>query len=849
MTKKILVIDGNSIINRAFYGIRPLTNKNGLNTNAIYGTVNIILKNMETVKPDYCAIAFDLKAPTFRHKMYPEYKAGRHAMPDELSEQFPYIKEVCTHLGLKVLALEGYEADDIIGTIAELANLNDGLFAYVLTGDRDSLQLIGSNVSVLLARNKETTVFDTDAFVSKYGVTPDAFVDVKALMGDPSDNIPGIPGIGEKTALKLISEYKSLESIYLNLQSDNIANGLKNKLELGKESAYLSRKLAMIDRHVPIVTSLEEIKYDGINKSKLLALFTELEFGALIKRLELDAFDTNADNPTHDLSVKFKNIDFNQIVSFSDRSDLFAIELKKDAEKYNISIAFDAQTVYKATADFDSLVDYLKSYSSKIIVYDSKNIFKLIDTSDYISFNFDIKLAAYVADSGAGKYDASRLSLKYLSENIQEEDVNPTVYFKLYAPLYSELESTNALSVLTDIEAPLAGILFEMEKTGFKVDTVGLKKYGEALKEAADVIADRIYNAAGEKFNINSPKQLAEILFEKLALPCFKKTKTGYSTNAEVLEKLAPFYPIVRDILEYRQIVKLKSTYTDALVELADENGRVHTSFNQTVTATGRLSSTEPNLQNIPIRTELGRELRKFFIPEDSSKVLIDADYSQIELRLLAVISEDENMISAFNCGIDIHTVTASQVFGVGINEVTPELRKRAKAVNFGIVYGIGDYSLSQDIGVTKKEAGEYIDGYKKNYPKIKKYLEEIVKKAYEDGYVTTMFNRRRYIPELTSSKALLRKFGERVAMNSPIQGTAADIIKISMINKFHSLKKLVIDAKLILQVHDELIIEADRSCAELAAQILKNEMESLANLNVKLTSEVNIGDTWYDCK
>lgn len=849
MSKKILVIDGNSIANRAFYGIRPLTTNSGLHTNAVYGTVNILLKNIEKIAPDYAAVAFDLKSPTFRHKLFAEYKAGRHAMPDELREQFPYIKDACTKLGLAVLSLEGYEADDIIGTVSNFANTDDDLKAYVLTGDRDSLQLITENVSVLLAGNADTTLMDIPAFVDKYGVAPDTFVDIKALMGDSSDNIPGVPGIGEKTALKLISENGSLDKIYGNLNELNVSKGVKDKLESGKDKAYLSQALAKIDLNVPIINTLDDISYTGFDKHGLLELFTELEFGALIKRLGLDSADDIIEAPDVQVQHKVISQSYEEFCNTASNSDFFALTVTDTGENTKLSLTTDGNEVYTTEVDAEKRHDFLCKYSSKAVVYDTKQLYKNTGIDTDTAFKFDIKLAAYVADSTVGKYELDRLALKYLGKTVSETDNDPIVIFELYRVLYKELESTDSLGVLLEIEQPLAGILTSMENTGFKIDTDGLSAFGITLGVAADVIAGNIYTAAGHEFNINSPKQLGEVLFGELGLPCHKKTKTGYSTNAEVLEKLAPYYPMVNDILEYRQIIKLKSTYADALTALADENGRVHTSFNQTVTATGRLSSTEPNLQNIPIRTELGRELRKFFIPENENKVFIDADYSQIELRLLAEIANDENMISAFKSGTDIHTVTASQVFRVPIDEVTPDMRKRAKAVNFGIVYGISDFSLAQDIGVTKKQAGEYIEGYKNTYPGIASYLDNIIKEAYENGYVTTKFGRRRYIPELSASKMMLKKFGERVAMNSPIQGTAADIIKIAMINTYNALKASKIDARLILQVHDELIIEADKSCAEKASEILKREMEAFSDFNVPLTSEVSTGNTWYECK
>lgn len=851
MSHNILVIDGNSILNRAFYGIRLLTNMDGLPTNAVYGTVNILLKHLDTIKPEYAAVAFDLKAPTFRHKMFNEYKAGRHAMPDELAVQIPYVKKACELLGLKALSLEGYEADDIIGTIASFSNTSEDIFSYVLTGDRDSLQLISDSTSILLAGNSDTVTYDKSVFFEKYGVTPDTFVDVKALMGDSSDNIPGVPGIGEKTALKLISEFGSLDGIYENIGSSSIAKGVKSKLEANKDSAYLSQTLARIDTNVPIIEKLESIKYTGIDKAGLYKFFKELDFGALIKRLDLESAESESDPvvETNEGVAETVNSSFEEICSIADKYESISICYNEIDAGYTVSLSSDTDKEYICTTSCDELSKLINNYSSKLIVYDSKRLFSNFNIDPLTKFSFDIKLASYVCDSSLGKYDIQSISRKFLGKDTSYDQESSSLLMKLYQSIKAELETTNALSVLADIEQPLAGVLASMESEGFKIDRKGLEAFGCQLGEMSKEVAQRIYFAAGREFNINSPKQLGEILFVELGIPSSKKTKSGYSTSAEILEKLAPYYPIVSDILDYRQIVKLKSTYTDALASIADDNDLVHTSFNQTVTATGRLSSTEPNLQNIPIRTALGRELRKYFIPSSSDRVLIDADYSQIELRLLAHIADDENMISAFTSGVDIHTMTASQVFGVDVENVTPEMRKRAKAVNFGIVYGIGDFSLAQDIGVSKREAAEYINGYKASYPSIDKYLKNVIASAHDNGYVTTEFGRRRYIPELVSGNAMLKKFGERVAMNSPIQGTAADIIKIAMINTYKKLREANIDAKLVLQVHDELIIDAHSSCKELALNILKAEMESVADFKVPLTSEVSTGKNWFECK
>ena len=830
--KKMLVIDGNSILNRAFYGIRPLTTKEGLHTNAVYGFVNILLKNLQSLNPDYTAVAFDLKAPTFRHKKYSEYKAGRHATPEELKMQMPIAKEVASSLGFTVLEMEGYEADDILGTLARIGDENN-VETFVLTGDRDSLQLISDNTKVLLAGNQDTVVFDRQKFFEKYSIQPEQFVDLKALMGDSSDNIPGVAGVGEKTAIKLISSEGSLEKLYNNVEEKDISASVKQKLIVSKDNAFLSQFLARIEKNVPICNELSEIEYKGFENEKLTELFTKLEFYNFIKRLELTK-ETE--------KVEYKNIE-----------DLQGLD---KAKIYSVNICDDTLYVYsdgvsvcipleKANAFFED-GDYKK------IVFDTKKCYKLLAEKG-VKLNgviFDVMLGAYLADSNLGKYDIEHLTSSYLNSIYEDgkTDFAQTVY-KLYDVINTNLSDADMSSLLESIELPLAYTLANMEMRGFKIERNSLAEYGEFLSKTADELTDRIYFAAGCEFNINSPKQLGEVLFEKLGLPAVKKTKTGYSTNAEVLEKLRPFAPIVDDILEYRQVVKLKSTYVDGLLAVADEFGKVHTTFNQTGTATGRLSSIEPNLQNIPVRQEMGRELRKFFVAESDEYVLIDADYSQIELRLLSHISGDETMIDAFVNGVDIHTVTASQVFGTPIEYVTPEQRKRAKAVNFGIIYGMGDFSLASDIKVTKKQAAEYIQSYFEKYPKVDEYLKNTVEQAKEDGFVTTLYGRRRYIPDLKSGKAIIRKFGERVAMNSPIQGTAADIIKIAMVNTEKALAESGIDARLILQVHDELIVEANKNCADKAQEILQREMENAVKLSVPLTVEIQQGKSWFECK
>ena len=830
--KKLLAIDGNSILNRAFFGIRPLTTADGLPTNAIYGMLNIILSHIEAEKPDYAAVAFDLKEPTFRHKKYDGYKANRHGMPDELAAQLPYAKDCCRALGLHVIEQPGFEADDVLGTLAKMAS-DAGDMALIVTGDRDSFQLIGENVNILLASNSGTLVFDRAAFNEKYGVEPEVFVDVKALMGDSSDNIPGVAGIGEKTALKLISEYGTLDSLYEKYADSSLTAGVKTKLENGKDMAYLSQFLARIDTAVPLGKTLDDIAYNGADADTLIPLLTRLEFTAMIKKLSLGAKSAESDEYT----------DLDRLCSLSD--GVFGVDMKDGAV-----FVSDGEKCYRVPFEAGDVKEFFAS-GRTLVLFDCKawaHTLKGVGGDLSCKF-FDIMLAAYVLDSQGRCHSVAEISSAYLSKMLDEEkQCTAKRIFELYSALEERLDDAEK-ALLYDVEQPLALCLCNMERSGFRVDLEGLAGYSLMLTERASVLEGEIYDLAGGDFNINSPKQLGQVLFERLELPSFKKTKSGYSTNAEVLEKLRPYHPIIDKILEYRRLVKLNSTYAVGLTAAADENGSVHTTFNQTVTATGRLSSTEPNLQNIPIRTELGRELRRFFIPSGEDRVIIDADYSQIELRLLAAISGDETMTKAFRDGVDIHTLTASQVFGVFPEMVTGEQRKRAKAVNFGIVYGIGDFSLAADIHVTRKQAAEYIKNYLATYPGIDKYLKDTVALAKEQGFVTTLMGRKRYIPELKSGKKTLAAFGERVAMNSPIQGTAADVIKVAMINTEKALAEAGIDAHLILQVHDELLIDSAVSCAEEAREILRREMEHAWECAVPLTVEIGTGSTWFDAK
>ena len=843
--KKLLAIDGNSIINRAFYGIRPLTNKEGLHTNAIYGMINIIMKQIEAIKPDYCAVAFDVKKPTFRHEFYSEYKAGRHATPEELLEQFPYAKECLSALGMNILELGGYEADDILGTLAKMAEKED-CEAYVLTGDRDSLQLISNKTTVLLATTGDTVVYDRNAFVEKYGVEPEQFVDVKSLMGDSSDNIPGVPGIGEKTALKLISEYKTLDKLYEAIPDEPFSPSVNKKLAEGKDSAYMSKGLATIYCEVPVISSLSEIEMREMDKPLTKGIFERLNFSAFIKRFDLENVDAISADKTEIKAVESKKA---TVLGAKELLEKLASVEKIAFYHDNGAISFSyADYLFKLEGTLDEVRSLFVDASKKIVCYDVKSLYKTFDEAGIELTNcyHDVMLGAYVLDAGTGKFDAESICSYYGGAT---GEINAESIWNAYTEIEEKISECKGENLLYNIEMPLAHVLYSMEKAGFCVDVAGLTGYGEKLASLEEELKERIYYHAGCEFNVNSPKQLGEVLFEKMMLPAEKKTKSGYSTNADVLEKLKPYHPIIEDILDYRQISKLRGTYADGLVKLADKNGKIHTNFKQTGTATGRLSSAEPNLQNIPIKTELGRQFRKYFIPRGEDYVLIDADYSQIELRLLADISGDEHMLEAFVSGEDIHTSTASKVFNVAPEDVTVELRKRAKAVNFGIVYGIGDFSLSEDLKITRKQAREYIESYLATYPAIDLYLKNVVKSAYELGYVTTIFGRRRYIKELSGTNKMLKKFGERVAMNSPIQGTAADIIKVAMINTYNRLKESRIDAKLILQVHDELLAEAHKNDADKALEILRNEMENAVKLNVPLDVEVGVGENWFDCK
>lgn len=834
--KKFIVFDGNSLLNRAYYGIRPLTTKDGLFTHAVYGFFNIINKHLSSgEKYDFAAVAFDLPGPTFRHLAFDGYKATRKGMPDELAVQLPYAKKLLPGMGIKIIESPGYEADDVLGTIASLCE-KEGVLCDVVTGDRDSFQLVSPTVTVLLATTNETKIYDVTAIKEQYGLKPEQLIDVKALMGDPSDNIPGVAGIGEKTALKLITEYGDLDNLYSHV--DEVNGSVGTKLKDGKETAYLCRDLARICRDVPIIPGLDEYKLLPADKKELLELFTTLEFSKLIEKYELNKNDDIEANPTDTLPTELSASKIVSIVG----TKAAAVSIEGDT----VIVSLGGR-VYTCPLSAEIAPLFIEP-SGDICVWSYKDTAHLLDEKlgiGFISCRDDISLMGYILNPIENGYDLKRLCVQYGITEIQSE---AAALLTLRAELKKQL-AESAQEELYSFERKLSYVLFDMEKTGFKVDKEGLDKYCDYLAENLALAESNIYSMAGCEFNINSPKQLGEVLFEKLGLPHGKKTKTGYSTNAEVLEGLRSFSPIIDEVLQYRQLAKLKSTYAEGLAKvISPVDGRIHTTFRQTLTQTGRLSSVEPNLQNIPVRTDAGRELRKFFVA-DEGKVLIDADYSQIELRVLAHISGDEALINAFRDNEDIHTITASQVFGVSPQAVTPEMRKSAKAVNFGIVYGISDYSLSVDIGVTKKEAGEYIGGYFAKYPKVREYMDRTIENAKRDGYVETLMGRRRYIPELHSAKKPLIRFGERVAMNTPIQGTAADIIKKAMVDVYDALAEGNYKSKLILQVHDELLIEAPEEEADEVYKMLIKRMENAFPLSVPLDVDAHVGKSWYDAK
>lgn len=865
---RLLAIDGNSIFNRAFYGIKLLSTKDGRYTNAIYGFLNILIKLRELVSPDAIAVAFDVKEPTFRHKMYDGYKAARKGMPPELAQQLPVLKEILTLAGYAILEAPGWEADDILGTLANACR-EQGAACDIATGDRDSLQLVGGGVRVLLAATKmgrpETTVFDQEKIREVYGIAPAELIEMKALMGDSSDNIPGVAGVGEKTAGDLIARFHTVDNIYASLDTLDIKESVRNKLRAGKDMAYLSRDLGRIRTDAPIPLSLDAYLPAKPKAGELSRCLSNLEMFQMIERLGIEDSGPVAPEAARQEKIPVETAaDLAGLYQKLHAAGKAWITVQSRGQEITGAVFGGRGTLIIAQGEGDGafphfLQQVLEDPAIEKYVHDSKPLhaWAIRHNTHMRNVGMDTLLAAYILNPSASGYPLERLAQEYNVPMLSGSDV-PEGWEKevqqaaLLPPVAEKLEALIAGNrqefLLHEIEIPLAEVLADMEVTGFAVDAGGIRTFGEIMERRIQEIETEIYTLAGYSFNLNSPKQLGEALFVKLGLPAGKKTKSGYSTNAEVLEGLAQEHPVVAKVLEYRQLAKLKSTYCDGLLKVIGGDGRIHSTLNQTETRTGRISSTEPNLQNIPVRQELGRELRKFFIAKEGC-LLADADYSQIELRVLADIADDEVMIDAFNQGEDIHRITASQVFGLPPELVTSLLRSRAKAVNFGIVYGIGAFSLAKDIGVSRPEAARYIKDYLSHYAGVAHYMERMIALAKERGYCETLFGRRRYLPELTSSNANLRNFGERVARNMPIQGTAADIIKIAMIRVFRRLSKEGLKAKLILQVHDELIVEAPEAEADAAAAILQEEMEAACKMKVNLCADVHTARNWYDAK
>lgn len=844
---KLLVVDGNSILNRAFYGIRLLTTKDGQFTNAIYGFLTMLLKIQEDVTPDAVAIAFDLKAPTFRHKAYDGYKSNRKGMPEELHQQLQPLKDLLTLLGYTIITKEGYEADDILGTLSHTCKVN-GDECVLATGDRDSLQLINDKVTVRLASTKggkaNAILYDEKKIMDDYGVTPRQLIEIKAIQGDSSDCIPGVPGIGPKGAGDLIQRFNNLDYIYENLDTIDIKDGMRKKLRENKDSAYMSRMLGEIKLDIPIDTDINHYLVNCTQPDEASRMMAKLELFSLIDKFKLKEVESAEETPKE--KKKYSLNEKNTIDLLG--KELYIYSNSKSKGDIDYLYIIEENEIIKTT-DVDTV---LKSENKKY-VYSSKELFAYADKKGFEIKNlvFDVTLASYLLNPNSSSYDIDKLNGEYEVETYDGEDeflCNIAPMIDLCNILEKKIEQCNQKKLLNEIEIPLSNVLARMENLGFAVDKQGIEDFGKMLKENIENLKSEIYNSVGREFNINSPKQLGVALFEDLALPCKKKTKSGYSTSADVLESLKNQHPVVSMVLQYRTLSKLNSTYCEGLLKVIGDDSRIHSSFNQTETRTGRISSTEPNLQNIPVRTELGREMRKFFTAREGW-VLVDADYSQIELRVLADISGDKNMIDAFKNNQDIHAITASQVFNMPLDFVTGEMRSRAKAVNFGIVYGIGAYSLAKDIGVTNKEAKNYIESYLKHYSGIDKYMHDVVEKAKDTGYVETVFGRRRYLPELSASNGMTRAFGERVARNAPIQGTAADIIKIAMIKVDKRLTEENLEARLVLQVHDELIVECPSHESMRVAMILQEEMEKAVSLSVPLVADSAVGKTWYDAK
>ena len=897
--KKLLLIDGNSIMNRAFYGImgsKMLMTKDGKYTNAVYGFLAIMFKIMDDLNPEYMAVSFDLKAPTARHKMYSGYKANRHGMPNELAEQMPMIKEVLRAMNIDIVEKEGYEGDDILGTLAKYGE-NQGLDVVILSGDRDTFQLATNKVTIRIPRTKagktETEDYDRKKVIEEYGLEPRALIDVKGLQGDTSDNIPGVPGIGPKSAISLIQRYETIEKLYQAIDSgtDDLKGKQKENIIANKEMAFLSKELGTINVNVPLEDNLETLRVEEWNKEKVLEIFQNLNFKRYIERFDLDNITEASSKSKKELKIEIDTEssiqDIANIIKETGKC-FYYIGTQENNNRENIlkqsikdiSICNGNKVFYKKNPDIEVLKRVFEDKNIQKYGHDMNYTYILLKQNGITAQNmkFDTGVAAYVLKPTDGKYPIDNVIEQYLEINIEkylkqqgiEEESSQITLFEtssgkdiemykntLYAyaiskivdVLAQKLKETNQLELFETIDMPTIEVLGDMQWNGMKVEQDELEKFGITLQDGINLLTQEIYNLAGEEFNIKSPKQLGELLFEKLKLPVIKKTKSGYSTDVDVLEKLRSEHPIIEKILEYRQLTKLNSTYVEGLKPFINpKTNRIHSFFHQTITATGRISSTEPNLQNIPTRIEFGKQLRKVFKP-DQGKVYIDADYSQIELRVLAHLSEDEHMINAFKNGEDIHRQVASKVFGIPQDQVTKEQRSSAKAVNFGIVYGISEFGLGEQLGIGRKKAKEYIEQYLTEYAGIRKFMQESVNKAKELGYSETMFGRKREIVELTSNNYMVRQFGERAAMNTPVQGTAADIMKIAMIKVFKELKNRNLQTKIVLQVHDEMMLEAPIQEKEEVKKLLKTCMESAASLKVPLIAEVSEAENWYDCK
>jgi len=840
---KLLILDGNSVINRAFFGVKPLTTREGLYTHAIYGFLNILEKMEKEEQPEAVCVSFDLHGPTFRHLRYDGYKATRHGMPEELAMQMPVMKDVLRAMNIPIYECQGWEADDVIGTVGKICSNNDWE-CVVVTGDRDSLQLIDENVHIKLVVTKggqtNATLYTREKFEEEYGFEPKKLVDLKALMGDSSDNIPGVKGIGEKTAKQLLQKFGSLDGVYENLNDPIIKPKMREKLVADKENAYLSYELATIRPEAPIDFEPKDAIVQPYNKPELYKLFQKLEFVRLIDKYGLRGAAVEQSKAEVKTIKALPRVD-----SMPGDVDFCAVYLAGDG---SIGLAWENGACVLTPMEAQMGL----RLPEKLICHDKKTaMHALVDMGvEFGCIVFDTALAAYDLNPSQSDYPVSKLATNFLGISVDDGDAAACAeaIWNLRDILETELENNGMTKLYREIELPLCDVLFRMEKRGIAIDRQQLEQFGEMLSRRIDDCEKLIYCYSEEPFNINSTKQLGELLFDKLGLPPVKKTKTGYSTNADVLEKLKNKHPIIPAIMDYRMLTKLKSTYADGLLKVICDDGRIRTTFQNLVTATGRLSSTEPNLQNIPVRTDLGAEIRKMFVPKEGC-VLVDADYSQIELRVLAHIAEDTVMQQAFISGQDIHSTTAAQVFGVDFAEVTPLQRRHAKAVNFGIVYGISEFSLAEDIGVSRWEAKEYIESYLNNYAGVRKYMKDVVVNARELGYTQTMFGRKRYIPELKASNFNIRSGAERIALNTPIQGTAADLIKLAMIRVEKALNENFPEAKLLLQVHDELIVECPEAIAPQVAELVSREMEGIAALKVPLMAEAKIGKSWYDAK